>query len=442
MIVISQWVQSLRAVFAPADVQDYGRIFNSFWFVIFALVAIPVFWLLRKPFLRLPFLFVACVTFHYHFAGPAGMLPIIALAIVTYTLGLTRNKFACAAGIVLSVLALCFYKYTHFLSDEVLGLINKDWGPAVDAAARKQLPGLVAPAGSIYLFVPPLGMSFFAFEFIHYLYEVRKGAAPLRNPLHFAIFAIFFPSLVAGPIKRFRQFVGALQEGAANVGSADAAEGLCRIAMGFLKKVVIADNLTLALDFYAPSVEPGNLVVRFASYGMVERWFLFALIAMRILMDFSGYSDIAIGLARLLGIKLPENFNWPYAAQSIQDFWQRWHISLSSWIRDYVYIPLGGSRHGLPRKVFNGLLAFALCGLWHGPAWNFVVWGLYHGVGLAICSNYAALPGLGPRLAAWLERQPRTCWAFTQLFVWLGWLLFFYPLPRALTMASLLFTFK
>ena len=417
-------------------------IFATFWFVLFAVVVFPVYWLLRKSFLRLPFLLLACVTFHYHFAGPAGMLPIIALAIVTYALGLTRNRIACAAGIVLSVLALCFYKYAYFLSLDVLGLINPHWGPVIEAGARTHLARIVAPPGGTYLFSAPLGMSFFAFEFVHYLYEVRKGAAPIRNPLHFAIFAIFFPSLVAGPIKRFGQFVPALREGADKVNTSDVAEGLCRIAMGYLKKVVVADNLTLMIDFYAPHSLVAGAADPFSTLGLGTRWLVFSLIAVRILMDFSGYSDIAIGLARLLGIKLPENFNWPYAAKSIQDFWQRWHISLSSWIRDYIYIPLGGSRHGIVRKVFNGLFAFALCGLWHGPAWNFVVWGLYHGVGLAVCANYAAVPSVGPRLAAFLERQPRFCWGATQLFVWLGWLAFFYPLPRALSLASLLFTFK
>jgi alginate O-acetyltransferase complex protein AlgI len=168
------------------------------------------------------------------------------------------------------------------------------------------------------------------------------------------------------------------------------------------------------------------------------RWFVFTLIALRILMDFSGYSDIAIGLARLLGVKLPENFNWPYAALSIQDFWQRWHISLSSWIRDYVYIPLGGNRHGVGRKIFNGLLAFALCGLWHGPAWHFVIWGVYHGVGLALCANYSSIPKFGPWLSALLHRTPVACWISTQLFVWFGWLIFFYPVPEAVRLARLL----
>jgi alginate O-acetyltransferase complex protein AlgI len=202
------------------------------------------------------------------------------------------------------------------------------------------------------------------------------------------------------------------------------------VGQGFFKKLCIADNLTALIDFYQP---------QFASLSLASRWGIFAAIAFRILMDFSGYSDIAIGCAQLLGVRLPENFNWPYVAHSVQDFWQRWHISLSSWIRDYVYIPLGGSRHGVVRRVCNGLVAFALCGLWHGPAWHFVVWGLYHGVGLMVCATYRQVPGFGPAVQKIFAKEPLSAWLLTQAFAWFGWLVFFYPLPEALRMAGLLF---
>jgi alginate O-acetyltransferase complex protein AlgI len=167
---------------------------------------------------------------------------------------------------------------------------------------------------------------------------------------------------------------------------------------------------------------------------------VFVAIGMRILWDFSGYSDMAIGFARLFGIRLPDNFNWPYLARSITEFWHRWHISLSTWIRDYVYIPIGGSRHGVARKVFNGLLAFSICGLWHGAAWHFLVWGVYHGVGLAIASNYRAVLGrAGEAIHAWLNHNRAVAWAATLLFVFVGWLLFFYDLPVACTMLKQLF---
>ena len=146
-------------------------------------------------------------------------------------------------------------------------------------------------------------------------------------------------------------------------------------------------NLTLWIDFHA---------ARFETLDLSTRWLFLLFLALRIYLDFSGYSDMAIGYAHMMGIRLPENFNWPYIARSIDEFWRRWHIWLSSWIRDYVYIPLGGSRHGPARRIINGLVAFTICGLWHGAAWNFALWGLYHGIGLAVSVNY--VPGHG---AAW-----------------------------------------
>jgi alginate O-acetyltransferase complex protein AlgI len=362
---------------------------------------------------------VACAVFHYHFAGPAGVLPIIVLMIITFSAGLSRKSWACVAGIAICVAALCFYKYSLFLLGELVSPFSHNLADRLLAGTKAVMPR-----------APPLGVSFFTFEFVHYLYEVKQGGEPIRNPLKFELFAIFFPSLVAGPIKRYPQYLPSLMAGARRFSRDDFAYGCWRIAVGFGQKVVIADNLTYFIDQQQP---------HFAAIGLLARWAVFAAIAFRILMDFSGYSDIAIGFARLLGVRLPENFNWPYVAQSVQDFWQRWHISLSFWIRDYIYIPLGGSRHGVPRRVCNGLVAFALCGLWHGPAWHFVIWGLYHGVGLVACASYRKVPGLGALFDKAFAKEPRLAWLLTQAHAWFGWLLFFYPLPEALHMARLLF---
>lgn len=161
---------------------------------------------------------------------------------------------------------------------------------------------------------------------------------------------------------------------------------------------------------------------------------VFIAISLRILFDFSGYSDIAIGFARLMGIKLPENFNWPYFATSIQDFWRRWHISLSTWIRDYIYIPLGGNQHGILRKVLNGMLAFAICGLWHGAAWNFIVWGLYHGFGLVVSTNLKLFFENYRFIAKIRFLLLPITWFITLTFVAVGWLYFFYPVQEATLM--------
>jgi alginate O-acetyltransferase complex protein AlgI len=194
---------------------------------------------------------------------------------------------------------------------------------------------------------------------------------------------------------------------------------------------------------------------QFAAHTIGYRWLFVVALSFRILLDFSGYSDMAIGFARTKGIVVPENFNWPYIARSPMEFWQRWHISLSLWIRDYVYIPLGGNRLGLTRRVVNALIAMALCGLWHGPDWNFVAWGFYHGAGLVVGaflqgrligsgSPLIAAPAIdGKRKAAHEHALPAivhtlSC-AATMIFVGIGWLLFVYPINKAARMALQLF---
>ena len=394
-------------------------IFVTYWYLVFALVTVAGYWLVPRPAARLGFLAVACAVFHYHFAGPAGVKPIIVLMIVTYFAALSRQRWACVAARGVCVAALGFYKYAFFLLGEILAPFSHPLAALLTSGAKAVMPG-----------APPLGISFFTFEFVHYLFEVRRGGEPIRNPLKFLLFAIFFPSLVAGPIKRYTQYLPSLVEAAKRFRVESLAYGFWRIAQGFGKKIIIADNLTHFIDLYQP---------QFASLSMGGRWGVFAAIAFRILMDFSGYSDIAIGFAHLLGVTLPENFDWPYLARNIQDFWQHWHMSLTYWIRDYIYIPLGGSRRGVPRRIFNGLLAFALCGLWHGPAWHFVIWGLYHGVGLVTCATWRKIPGVAPLLTQVFTKEPRAAWLMTQAFAWFGWLIFFYPVPEALHMARLLF---
>jgi alginate O-acetyltransferase complex protein AlgI len=211
------------------------------------------------------------------------------------------------------------------------------------------------------------------------------------------------------------------------------------------------------LKKYGGDVLTGWIQYKQASFDFLPlniRWLIFLAIGLRILLDFSGYSDMAIGFARMMGIRLPENFNWPYLAGSIIDFWRRWHISLSTWIRDYIYIPLGGSRHGFVRKGLNAFTAMALCGLWHGAAWNFMIWGLYHGIGLAV-AGAAPIPKVLladrlPGLSTMTDASMSACilawrglsWAATVLFVLFGWLLFFYPVDHALHMSALLLGLK
>jgi alginate O-acetyltransferase complex protein AlgI len=400
------------------DPGTFTMLFLTYWFVIFAAITFPAYWLVRYRPLRLLLLFLFCAVFHTHFAGPAGVLPIVVLAVTTYLVGLTRNRSLCAAAIVLCVASLVFYKYTRFVC---LELVTNVWWHA-GVSSYKHLQPLLPE-------LPPLAISFFVFEFVHYLYDVRRGFEPLKSPLDFALFSVFWPSIVAGPVKRYQQFLPALYAGTQTVGQRDVAVGLVLVAVGLVKKF-IADNLTAYLTFNTPI---------FAALDGGDRWLFFAATGLRILLDFSGYSDMAIGFARMFGVGLPANFNWPYLSTSLVDFWHRWHISLSTWIRDYVYIPIGGSRHGLLRKVVNGLVAFGLCGLWHGAAWHFLIWGLYHGVGLAVCSNYRTALGRPGAALGWFFGRYRVAgWALTLLFVNVGWLFFFFPVHDAVHMLGLL----
>jgi alginate O-acetyltransferase complex protein AlgI len=402
-------------------------IFATYWFFAFALVVLPGYWVLWKPLPRKVWLAVACLVFHYHFAGPAGVLPIIFLGLMTFLCGWSRNRKACIIGIGVNVGALCLYKYTQFLALQAVALVNPSLGQWLWVHAQGVLPAAA-----------PLAISFFAFEFVHYLYDVAHGTEPIRNPLSFLLFAIFFPSLVAGPIKRFENFLPSLKTGLETRSGQRIMRGMIRIGVGMFKKLVIADNLTTWINFSMP---------RFQELDLLTRWVLFLSIGMRILMDFSGYSDIALGLAETMGITIPENFNWPYFATNIQDFWRRWHISLSTWIRDYVYIPMGGGARGKGRTLLNGLFAFSLVGLWHGAQWYYVFWGVYHGVGLMIYRLYnqfgwkpfeAAYPGASAK--PWF-RWPFgiLSWLLTQSFVFVGWMFFFYPLKDAARYLHLMF---
>ncbi len=392
-------------------------LFLSYWFFGFAVAFFALYWLVRASPARRLVLAAGCVVFHWHFAGPAGVLPIIVLGGVTYLCGLVGGR-ALMPAIVLCVAALIGYKYLLFVSESLLAVVNPEWGPGLLQAAR----------GALFT-APPLGISFFVFEFVHYLIEVRRGQPAIRSPLSFLLFAVFWPSLVAGPIKRYQQFLPAVERGVVAVGERDVAIGIARVATGFLKKFV-ADYIGQVIDEWGP---------RFADLNHTQRWLFLGGIALRILFDFSGYSDIAIGCARMMGIRLPENFRWPYLATSPIEFWRRWHISLSTWIRDYIYVPLGGGRHGAARRAINALAAFALCGLWHGAGWNFAAWGIYHGVGItaAVAAfHFVPAPSRGGRAIA--AAASIAGWVFTMLFVMLGWLLFFYPVAQALEMARLL----
>jgi alginate O-acetyltransferase complex protein AlgI len=262
-------------------------------------------------------------------------------------------------GLLFNVLLLSSFKYGNFLVD------NLNVG----------LQGLGLPVihlGPIHL---PIGISFFTFQAISYIVDVYTGRVRAQRRLvSLGLYIALFPQLIAGPIVRYQQIAGQL--GHRQMALGQSAAGVQRFLFGLGKKVLIANPLAAVADqiFALPASELSPSVA----------WFGAICYTFQIYFDFSGYSDMAIGLGRIFGFRFPENFNYPYWSTSITEFWRRWHISLSSWFKDYLYIPLGGNRHGAWRTYRNLLIVFLLCGLWHGASWSFVLWGLYHGLFLVI----------------------------------------------------------
>lgn len=264
-----------------------------------------------------------------------------------------RNALA-AMGVALALAILAAAKYTGFLAET--------------AAALLHVVGLDGSLPQLHILVP-LGLSFYTLQIVGYLLDVRAGRVPAeRNLAHYALFVAFFPTLPAGPIERAARMLP--QHRTPPALDPDAVvEGLKLIVWGLFKKAVIADRLAAFVDLvYASPGSYTGSTLALAAYAF----------AFQIYCDFSGYSDIAIGSARLFGYRLAPNFRAPYAADSIVDFWRRWHIALSSWFRDYLYIPLGGSRATAARWALNIAIVFGLSGLWHGASWTFVAWGLLH----------------------------------------------------------------
>jgi alginate O-acetyltransferase complex protein AlgI len=277
-----------------------------------------------------------------------------------------RRKALLALGVTINLLGLVYYKYGSFL-----------WHLAGDGLDAVGLPSLPA-VSEIPL---PVGISFFTFQAVSYLIDVYRREIPAAAGYgEFAVYHSLFPQLVAGPIVRYREIRSEMQ--LRTIDRAALTEGAYRFCLGLGKKMVIADNLGAVVDpIFALPV--GEL-------GWEHAWVGILCYSLQIYFDFSGYSDMAIGLGRLLGFHFPENFDQPYRSASITEFWRRWHMTLSRWFRDYLYIPLGGNRRGTLRTFANLWTVFFLCGLWHGAGLTFVIWGLYHG-SLLILERYAHL---------------------------------------------------
>jgi alginate O-acetyltransferase complex protein AlgI len=340
---------------------------------------------------------LAASLFSYAWAEPAYVSVLLGSIALNYGCGLAvasargaRRRAAVTLAVVLNLGLLATFKYLGFFADNLNHLLAALGDPPVG------VPALALP----------LGISFFTFHGLSYVLDVYRGtAAPLRRPVLMGLYMAVFPQLIAGPIIRYHEIAAQLVERTVTLDGF--ANGVRRFIVGLGKKTLIANMVAVPADRIF-ALAPEHLTPALSWIGVVSY-------TLQIYFDFSGYSDMAIGLAAMFGFTFPENFAHPYVARSVTEFWRRWHMSLSRWFRDYLYIPLGGNRHGALRTYRNLALVFLLCGLWHGAQWTFVLWGLYHGAFLMLER------GAGRRLdALWAPARH----AYLLLVVMIGWVLF------------------
>ncbi|GAA4777042.1 MBOAT family protein [Stakelama sediminis] len=386
-------------------------LFNSYSFIlIFLPLTLVGYWTIRNhaP-ARYARLWLLAASFVFYTMWQPGYT-LILLASIGYNYYLSRQlhharrtdsaycRFILIIGIAFNLVVIAYFKYSAFIAMNVL-MRSFEYFDALAVAL-------------------PLGISFFTFQQIAYLVDVSKGKVKTSSLTEYALFVTFFPQLIAGPIvhhsEMMPQFKDMPSEGKTG---RRLAHGLTFFIIGLFKKVVIADNISLFADriFNAPS---------FDGMTAMQAWQGALAYSFQIYFDFSGYSDMAIGLALMFGIRLPYNFNSPYRAVSIVDFWRRWHITLSRFLRDYVYIPLGGNRQGKARRYLNLFLTMLLGGLWHGANWTFVIWGALHGVYLIVNHVWMALcKKLGlPEMKRWWAVMPAA--GITFLAVTISWVFF------------------
>ena len=348
-------------------------VFNSFGFLIF----FPIFFLLYKVLpLKIRWVMMLALSYFFYMSWQADLIYLILFTtLVSYVCAILIEKNSDRPGVrklcmitavSVSLLVLFFFKYFNFLSNTVTTLF-----------------GMSELTLDLIL---PVGISFYTFQTLSYVIDVYRGTLPAERHFgYYALYVSFFPQLVAGPIERPENLIPQLKtKNEFNVN--DCTVGLKFMLVGFFKKIAVADQISKYVDAVYNNASGGSEIVNGFTVAVATLLF-----AVQIYCDFSGYTDIAIGCARILGIRLMQNFNDPYSAVNIKDFWRRWHISLTSWFTDYVYIPLGGSRCKKWRHLMNIMIVFLLSGIWHGAAWTYVLWGVVHGV-YQIVGNLTAKP--------------------------------------------------
>ena len=373
-------------------------LFSSYSFVIIFLPLLVVAYYVIPEKWQNALLLAASLIF-YGWGGPPYLLVMLVSIVINYVSGLAVDRFrgqiraqrvAVVISVIFNLALLGYFKYTDF----IIGNINT-------------ITGLDIPLRNIIL---PIGISFYTFQGMSYVFDIRRGKGKvLKNPLKLALYISFFPQLIAGPIVRYETIAPQLDHRIRNVSAID--DGIFRFAVGLSKKVLLANTIGELADIMF-SQGTGDLTV-------VSSWAGALAYTLQIYFDFSGYSDMAIGLGAIFGFSFPENFDHPYCSVSVTQFWRRWHISLGTWFRDYVYIPMGGNRKGMRRQLINILVVWFLTGLWHGASWNFVVWGLYY-AGLLILEKVALLR-LSDKIPGFIRRL------ITFVIVMIGWVIFNSP---------------
>ena len=373
-------------------------LFNSGQFLFFFLVALLLHYLLPARARR--YLLLAASYFFYMCWNPKFILLLVTLTLIDFFAALwiessqgPKRTAALWFSVGANLLFLGSFKYYNFFATNVAQLLGR------------------TPSAFAFDIILPLGISFHTFQSISYVVDVyRKEQKPIRSLADYALFIAFFPQLVAGPIVRAREFFADFYHWR-SPSAQTVQSGILMMLLGLMKKMIAADQFAQVANNYFASVA--------AAPGFYPAWSGVIAFSLQIFFDFSGYTDIAIGSAALLGYHFPENFRRPYLAASITEFWRRWHMSLSGWLRDYLYIPLGGNRGGPLATYRNLMLTMLLGGLWHGANWNFIIWGGYHG-GLLAAERLA---GVDPhRPVAWYWRIPRA-W-LTCLLAAIGWVFF------------------
>lgn len=339
--------------------------------------------------------------FFYAWGEPIYIVLMLISTITDYSFGLLldrpklsslKRKLIVTLSIIVNLGLLSYFKYADFLIQNINTLLGTH-------IQFNELP-------------LPIGISFYTFQSMSYIIDVYRGTARAqRNWLDFGTYVALFPQLVAGPIVQYNTIAKQLRKRSENIEMF--AEGVRRFIIGLAKKVLLANNIGLL--WHTISISNAD------SMPVLTAWIGIIAFAFQIYFDFSGYSDMAIGLGLMFGFRFKENFNKPYIAESITDFWRRWHISLSSWFRDYVYIPLGGNRRGLAIQMRNILIVWLLTGFWHGASWNFIIWGLYFGV-ILIIEKWWGLQLL-QRLPRWMRH------VYALVLILIGWVLFVFEKP-------------